>query len=550
MAQRFDETVNIQTINTQSGAAQGAYSLAARLEAFKAPISNIQSVIGVKRGQAKAAEEEIETKTVNGQEVAVEPKKKKASIADLLLFNGAETQSYNQTLRNGYLAQLSNDNREAITNIMSQNPDNVTGFNTSAEGYINGVLEGVDPAVRTQVAAQLDGLTTDARIRVQAASQAKFAAEAQAAISAQLTTLTDAGLRAARDGDQVAASEAIIEYSGVVGGMVSAGQITQAAADLMVNNTVKTVAAENIISGIRRTALEEGGAATAAQMLLDFRDSSPQGFTIEEQDQIYTTMVSELNGALNMKAKIETDQQESLKARQEKNSSDLYLGVIGGNVSPSEISASLARGDITQAQATPLMNILNTRGAGIDDFSLINDITESIRNGVSEEEIRQEITTNTGIRLTAERAYNLTKLLNDSMDRESPLQTSEAKRAESFIVQSMRVTGPFGALDSEAERRLANAKREYADGVLAGGDPWEIADSLVDKDAFNRAPEPMFGTKEDLTGALEELNTQFDAGNIAEEDYNYQYYQLQSLIEMKATLESYEKARREATSGR
>lgn len=547
---RFNETVGIQNQNLSTGAAQGISSLADRLEGFKNTVGNIQTRIGTEQGQAQAAEAPIETIMVEGQEVAKAPDKRKTGIKDILLFNGSETQSYNQTLRAGYLASLSNDNREAVTNIANENPDNIPAFNEAMEGYTSGVLSGVEPALRPTVAAQLDSMTTDARLKVQAASQARSAAEANAQVDSALGALADTGIRAVRDGNQVAAAEAGIQYAEFVQTMVGSGRITQPAADLMIENNLKTMAAENMVTAIRTEAQTEGGVQRSAEALLTFKDRSITGFTVDEQDAIYETMVSELSDVLSLRNKAETDEAESVTAVQDATSADMFVGVIEGEITPSDITLAIANKDITQSQGSTLLNVLQTRGSGIDNYPLINLITEDIRNSEDPQRIRQTIEANAGNSLTAETSLELTSLLNQSLDSESVLNTSRTRRAESFIVQSMRVTGPFGALDSEAEKRLADAKRDFSEAVLSGEDPWVVADTLVDKDAFTRAPNPMFGSKEDLQGALNSLDAAFDAGSISDTDYDFQYNQLQDLIEMKTNLDNFENARKGATGGR
>lgn len=550
MVKRFVETVPIVPQNLSTGVVQGQLSLADRLEGFKQSTEAFQARIGTRLGQTEAAQVPIETTTVSGQEVTVAPKPRKLTIKDFLLFNGTQTQSFNQTLRAGYLASLSNDNREAVANIMLDNPDNVLAFNEAIGGYAKGVLQGVEPSVRPIVAAQLDSLTTDARIRVFAASQARLADEANSARADVLITLKDAGIRAARENDQIAAAEANVEYGAFVQTMVDDGSITQRGADVMVADNVKSVAAENLLSAVRRESQTEGGIARAAEALLTFRDAPLRGFSVDEQQALYLTMVSELNQTLNLKNKLETDEEVSINTAQELNSSNLYIGVLDGSVVSGDITLALVNKEVTQQQASTLINILNSRGAGVDDFNLINQITESIRNNENPNVIRQAINDNTGDRLTGASSNELTSLLNTSLDVESPLKANRVRRAESFIVQSMRVTGPFGALDIEAEQRLAIAKREFSNAVLAGEDPWIVADTLVDKDAFIRAPNPMFGSKEDLKGSLDALNSAFDAGTIAEDDYNFQFNQLQKLIELKTTLDNFESERKDALSGR
>ena len=275
-----------------------------------------------------------------------------------------------------------------------------------------------------------------------------------------------------------------------------------------------------------------------------------QGFTVAKQEEVFKSLVSDLNTHFSLRAKQEESEDESIKAQQSAYSEGLYLGLLEGDTTAADVTLALNNKFINQGQAEKLVSIISNRGRGVDDFTLISEINQDITNGADKEQIISSITANTGTRLTEQTATELLDAQRAYEDKESPLQTNTAKRARDFIKKSIRVTGPLGSLDTEAERRLARAEREFANDVMAGKDPFTVADRLVDKDAFNRAPEPQFGTKSDLQAAMEKTDQAFADGILSDEDYNYQYRLIESLVRQQDTMNSFEQAMKEATNGR
>jgi len=553
VVKRFVEEVPIRSQDLSTGAAQGILSLTQKLEGFKQQTDQLISAVETKRGREEAALVPLEDTTIQAGEekfsITAQPKKKEVGFFEAIITGGAATKQYNKSLQTSYLASLGNDTREALKAIEAENPDNVGAYNEKVGGYVSGVLKEVDPSARNQVAQFMDNQVTDGRIRVQQAAIARQQEISDIENSKAIEGASDAAVRAAREGNQVAAGEALIETKAIMDSFVGQPGIDQEGVDFAFSQIQKKVAVEGIRTAVRTNASRKGGIAETAKLVREFRENPLKGFTTSEQEDIYKTLVADLNSVVALRNKEEDGDQEFVDNAQEQKSSELYLGVLGGAASAGDVTSALGNKEINQTQATKLLNLVQTRGQGIDDWTLINLINEEIRADKPLDEITDIITTNTGSRLTSATASSLLDKVVASKDEESPLKKNDVRRAEDFITSSMRVTGPLGSLDSEAEKRLADARRLFADRVLAGEDPFEVADGLVDTDQLTRAPRPLFGNKEDLDTSLNLLNDALQAGSIDDETYNREWNNIERLKQLKENIEAFNKAKKEHFSG-
>ena len=359
-------------------------------------------------------------------------------------------------------------------------------------------------------------------------------------------SLMSSGIRAARTGNGEAVQASVSQYRVLVGDLRRGGAVpSQEAADKMVGDFQKTIAVEQIRTDFRQGLDSEGDIAAAAESLAEFRDKPLEGFTVGEQEKVFKMLVSDLNTHFALRNKQEDSAAGATKEMQDRTNERLYSGILTGDVDAGDVMAALSHRTITQSQAEGLNNLLHTRGRGVDSYPLINSITSDIEAGVPYEEVVRGIQMNTGVNLTEETASRLMNEARAYQEKESPLHSNKAKRAKDFITRSIQVMGPMGALDTEAERRLAQAHRDFSDAVLAGEDPFKAADRLVDRDAYLRAPSPRFGQKDNLDAAEDALNQQFESGAIDDTTYNYEYGLIERLREMQSNLSAFEEERKQ-----
>ena len=259
-----------------------------------------------------------------------------------------------------------------------------------------------------------------------------------------------------------------------------------------------------------------------------------------------TTLISNLNQVISLKNKEEDQERTTVTQLQKERSGQLFTEVTVGKSSAGEILASLATNQITFTQASTLMGVVNNRGAGFDDFTLINDIETRIANNEDIDSIIEDITNNTGVRLTEGTARGLISDLRDSKDKASPLTTSDSKAAMSFVKNMTVKVGALGAIDFDAQKRLAGLNREFRESVLAGENPWTVADRLVN--ASNEIEDIflIYGDVSDTKSALMELDQAALSEAINEATYNVEFQKIKRAESLQKNLTSFTKAKKAA----
>lgn len=544
MVQRFQEQQQIQRVQTSTGAAQGMLSLADRLSQFE-KIGVQLATAGIQRVQKEQAVKGAGT----GRQAALQlkPGEKPTFKKEPKFFGGVEERAHNVALRNAYTASVKNDIRKGVAEIEANNPDNLIGFNEAVNGFSKGMLENVDPSIRDDVQLALNDRITSSQIAVQNANIKKDNDIAGQELATSSQSALDEALRFARNGDLQSSAAGLIDFNETLQQRVEAGFITQPQANQLKRDAELRATQENLVGTVR--SLVSGGNTLKALDFLERSESKvPVGMSVEEHNDLTAAMASEINAGINLNNKQMNVEKKRLEQNQKNNYSDLSISITEGSASTTDVVRNLRNGNITEAQFDKLINTINRRGQGVDNFHLINNIRAEMQEGNDPDTIKDIIISNSGTNLTEATASSLIGEVTEMANKESILNTSPVKRARDFIVPSIRITGIAGALDPDAERRLAESIRDFDTRVLEGEDPWQVADELVGKDALERAPQPKFGTKDDLKLSMENLNAQFDQKLIDEPTYNFEYEKIQNLQRLKDNIAAFEKSRKEANA--
>jgi hypothetical protein len=539
MAERFAETINIRPVSTGTGAAEGLLSISDELQSFKRDMQERNRQEAIARGKATAQATSLGR---DEQGITKAPELEKPAF-----IGSIEIAAHNKALRASYLASLDSDIRNNVSRIKAENPDNLTRFNDQVAGFAKGVISSADGEVRNLVANTLNQRVASARASVQAADIKRQNDALSEDLKQYESETIDSMLVAARGGDVQGSEREFAALSVSLDDQVNAGFITPAEAREKKRSASVRKTHESIIGATRELA-ENGQFDDLLNGISRARKQAPKGMSVQEHDDLLKAMMAEVNISLSIKDKLEADEEKVVKESQDLNYSKSFVGITNGQITTGDIISDLESGKIDSSQFRSLLNVLNTRGQGIDDHSLIREITADIDEGVPASQIKLSIISASGVRLTEKTANDLLQDLNDSLDSESILKTSEVKRARDFLKPNIRVTGVLGALDPEAERRLARSQRDFDERVKAGEDPWRVADELVGKEDFRRARTPTHGTKDDLKSALENLKAARIGGQIDDDEYNDQFQLIQQLQATKQTIDSFDAARKEATA--
>lgn len=205
--QRFRETVNIQPVDVRTGAAQGMHSVANIFRDFKSLGTQamgagfqmrreIETEKGFKEGLAATIERTPEGRPIMPGREDERP-----------LLTGTYAKAYNRGLMTAYMATMDNDSREALAGMYNESGDNIIAFNEKSQQYFNEVIQGVDPAVRSEVAQSLNKSLSIYRTKVQTNQFAKQRKRSQDETVDNIRSATGAALRNTRNGDNALAAD-------------------------------------------------------------------------------------------------------------------------------------------------------------------------------------------------------------------------------------------------------------------------------------------------------------------------------------------------------
>lgn len=531
---RFNETVNIRQVQSGVTDIGGANTLASRLSQFSSQQAQRSQANQARKAQIAVGEGQAQfdpTQELGAQE------------REVSTFFGQEAQAFNKGLRAAYVAGIDRDIRENVSRIQAENPDNIQGFNDSANEYIGSTLNEMDQAARPLIEERALNLLSSARTDVQAATIGRHREEADNESILAIERAAQDAMRFTNQGKALEGAESLLTAFAVIDERVDSGMLDPSAAVEQKRKLELGATVENIRHSLDVT-IAENGIISAIDVINLAEDNPLKGFNVSEQDALVKTLKADLNQFISLQNITEREQQDSLKIRQEAASTSLYLDILNGQADAADVMFSASQKQISGAQLSKLTAVLQTRGQGIDDFGLIRDIQSLMDTnpGVA----RRMIEDNTGSRLTEKSANDLMLTTLESENKDSPLQTSRAKRFRSFLTNSVKVVGPLGAIDFESQKRLADLTIVYQERVLAGDDPADAARDLVDVNAFLTAPNPRTGTKDDLQGALKALNEQFDSGTVEDSQYDRQIQLIDDLMEQKSNIDAFERALKEA----
>ena len=550
MVERFKETVDIQSVPVSTGAAQGMMSLVDKLESFKHGMMGIAAQEWTRQAQERGTKRAQQTELVKKDGVTQAPEFEKVGF-----IGGIEAATYNKTLKNSYISSLNRDIRENVSRIQAENQEDLLGFNTSIESFRESLLGSTDPAVRGEAATLIDDVVTSSRIQVQKNSIQKNIEDSKIEQKLSADKTLDDALTHASNNDYYGASSSLIEYNKDLARQVESGFLSESEAAEKSRDAVSKITMENMIGSIRILS-GDGEYDKAINIISKTRESVPKGITVDEHQSLISGMIAELNEAINLGNKAEKTTDDQLKSFQKSNYSDLTIGIAEGTTDLRTLTNFLKNKKITPEQYDRLVGTLNSRGRGVDDYALINQINDDIYNlGTGDTELTADdisisITGNMGAGLTDKTASDLMKQLRLMEDKEFVLNQPVVKRARDFITPSIRIVGIMGAFDTEAEQRRATALRVFDERVLAGEDPWAVADDLVGKDRLEREPQPMYGSKDDLEQAINKLQDAVTAGAIDKATYNYESKLINKLQQLKQNIATFEEAKKNAQPSR
>lgn len=401
--------------------------------------------------------------------------KEKGFLSSISIYDQAK----NKAVEASYVSSIATDARENIARLAEESNGDPEVFNTRSTEYLKGLRGGISEDFQDIVQLAIDPVVAAGRAQIQSEYSARQDQEVNDALILEAQSALDFSIRQADLGDQESATGSLFLAHESIQARVASGDLTQAAADTLKTNATVAVESSMAMGALKNTYQERGGIA-AVELIEKISDPNfvAKGFTVEQQGTLVDTMKQELNQRIQLDKIQESEEEESLKVRQESNATGLLLGLIGGEITSSQISVAAAQRNIDYDQLKTLTSIANTRGQGVDDYGIIREVQKLMVNDPAAAQRLIELNVNKNI--TGSTGQQLLQSAIDAQSQESVLNTNKAKRARTYVQRSISTTGVFGSIDPENQFKLANLQLTLDQRILAGEDPLEVALEIID----------------------------------------------------------------------
>ena len=470
MAKPFSEVVNIQPQTISTGQPQALMSLSQRLDDFSAQAAGV------------AAEHTIQKATVQGQEAAAQlqpgdkPEFKKQSFV-----GGIAKSAYNKALRSSYVAGVDTDLTMQLSALKTEHSTDLTTFNDSANAIIKGTIECVDPASRQMIMESASNFMDSARIDVQKATIEREMGEADDGLILSGEFYTDEADFHAFKGDNLASDEALVKVFNINQSRVESLKISPAQAAILNDDARQSVRVSKNRGEFNKVLNSENGIRKAAKGLELLASNQLPGMDVDQHDELLSTLSSDLSQFITMQNRQEVADEGTLKAVQARTATNFAVDMSVGLLTQDQLNRAARKGNLSSSQYDKLTTKLSSQGIGVTDISLQLDLQTSIIGGL---DMRSEIVNNMGVHLTMADAGALLTMQEEYSSEESVLNSNYTNRARSFLTESTKITGLLGRLTSDGSRKTAEAIRTFDSRVLAGEDPFAVADDLYGHDSL------------------------------------------------------------------
>ena len=295
--------------------------------------------------------------------------KEKGFLSSISIFDQAK----NKAIEASYVSSIATNARENIARLAEESNGDPEVFNEISTKYLTGLRSGISEDFQDIVQLAIDPVVAAGRAQIQSEYSARQDQEVNDALILEAQSALDFSIRQADLGDQESATGSLFLAHESIQARVASGDLTQAAADTLKTNATVAVESSMAMGALKNTYQERGGIA-AVELIEKIADPNfvAKGFTVEQQGTLVDTMKQELNQRIQLDKIQESQEEESLKVRQESNATGLLLGLIGGEITSSQISVAAAQRNIDYDQLKTLTSIANTRGQGVDDYGIIS----------------------------------------------------------------------------------------------------------------------------------------------------------------------------------
>jgi predicted transcriptional regulator len=450
-------------------------SAARRFEAL-AGMADQANDIAFNIAAKKRAEQGQEAGLAAGIAAAEEGKpieKEKGFLSGISIFD----QAYNSALEKSFVASIDTDARENIARIAEESNGDIVKFDEISAQYLKGLSSGISEDYKNVIQLSIDPVVASSRSQVQSQYIVRERQETDERLINNINSAVDSGVRLGSLGDTEGAMTSLQSATESINARVESTAISQSAADILIKNAAVTVES-SLGRGALKNTYQERGAIAAVDFIETVQDTPIKGFTVKQQDTLVDVLKQDLNQYMQLENIKEKQSEEILTSTQSTNASNLFLGIMNGQVDSGQVAIAGGNQDINFTQLTQLTGILNSRGQGVDDYAVIREAQGLMVT--DPDAALTYIVENTNTNISGGTSQQLYQNALSARDSESLINTSRAIRFKSFLENSVIVKGPLGSLDEESQKRLAKLELVYNERVLAGDDPAIVASELID----------------------------------------------------------------------
>lgn len=413
---------------------------------------------------------------IEGQQAGLEAAKSGKPV-ELKGGKGIADTAYDQYFINSYTASVFNDFKLNVAKMQTENPDNIAEFDNKVNGYMQGVLQGLNPQVATQLELKANELIENTRINIVKKEQEKNIKIANEINATVATDLLDMSLKHLKDGNAVQASDAFNDYVFHMEGQRSV--LGDNTVDVAIKTANVTYQSQEARSGIQ-TLLENNKYVEALDVVEQVRLGNYAGaksFTVNEQDTLATTLTKDISNFMSIQDSQYDIAQKNRTARHDENFGMALTNLMSGEYDAGSLQVLFESNGISGSQYATLLNTYNTRGQGVDNFSIIANVQSLIDS--DPQQAMALIASNAGTNLTTDTAISLNRAAMDAKTAGGILTDARTKRYEDLVFATYTVTGPMGRIDQDASQRRATAKLVFQQRVLDGENAATVAQDLV-----------------------------------------------------------------------
>ena len=417
---------------TATGIDQSGVKRMEALAGLGATAASVGTAIGKKIATAEAPEQALQD-VEKAKEEGAELKKRNP------LAWGAST--YNATLEKAYVDSKELDFAAQAARIATENPTDVMAFDSLIREQAQATLSNVQPEFEAQVRRRVDLITANTSAKIYEQQVKQNQEQADALSISNIETATQEMLSAANSDNPEAANQMFTDINRMIDDRVLNGQESDVAAQVQKKALMVDLAGAYASGGLDKTIATRGFSA-ASQEIQALYDKPPEGFSLQDRDDLVDNLRSRLSEAIKLKDIEEKESEDNLRATQKRTAGDLLTGILNNTVGMPEVKAAWKSSELTFEGYNQLVTIYNSRGAGSDDYATIVKINSLITD--DPEEAFRLIANNVGTNLTTNTALSLNRSAQDSMEGEGVLKRSDVARARDFVRASIQVEGLEG----------------------------------------------------------------------------------------------------------